>query len=150
MGEPKFQHFPRGILLGAGAVVFITLAAAAAARLTGSSVTDVNTSPAEEVRELRFEDRNDGSVAVLQAADDKTIDILTPGTSGFVRNVMRSMARERKQAGLGSEKPFRLVRWADGRFSIEDPATGRHVDLGAFGSMNTTAFARLMGRESTQ
>jgi putative photosynthetic complex assembly protein len=132
-------------------VVLITLTAAATARLTGTTVSDMKRPAAAiQVTELRFTDMSDGSVGVYPGAGDKPVEILTAGTAGFVRNVMRSMARERKQSGLGSEQPFRLVRWADGRLTIEDPTTGRHVDLGAFGAANTTAFARLMGRESTQ
>jgi putative photosynthetic complex assembly protein len=150
MGKSQVQQFPRGVLLGAAGVIAFTLAAAATARLTGTTVTDVNSSPAAQVRDIRFEDRNDGTIAVITAADDKTVEVITPGTFGFVRTVMRSMVRERKQNGLGPETPFRLVRFEDRRFAIQDPATGRHVDLGAFGSANTIAFARLMGRESTQ
>ena len=57
---------------------------------------------------------------------------------------MRILARERRMNDEGRETPFRLIRWADGRLSIEDPATGRRIDLGAFGAANTQAFARLM------
>ncbi len=151
MSDVVVERFPKSILLGAAGVVFIALVAATSARLTGTGVTDMNPAvAAAQVRELRFEDMSDGSIGVFKAAEDRPAEILTAGNAGFVRNVMRSMARERKQIGIGSDKPFRLVRWEDGRLSIEDPSTARHIDLGAFGSANERAFARLMGRERAQ
>ncbi len=44
---------------------------------------------------------------------------------------------------MGAETPFRLTRWSDGRLSLDDPATDRHVDLEAFGPTNV---GRLRGR----
>jgi putative photosynthetic complex assembly protein len=97
-----------------------------------------------ESRELRFEDRDDGAVAVYEAADGATVDVLAPGTNGFVRGVMRGLARERKRQEIGQQPPFRLTRWADGRLTLDDTATGRRIELAAFGPTNTGAFARLL------
>jgi putative photosynthetic complex assembly protein len=54
--------------------------------------------------------------------------------------------RDRKKLALGPEMPFRLTLWHDGRLVLDDPATGRHVDLRAFGTTNRNAFARLLPR----
>jgi putative photosynthetic complex assembly protein len=71
--------------------------------------------------------------------------MVEPGTGGFLRGVLRGFARDRKLRGLGEEAaPFALTRWADGRLSVTDPATGRYVDLGAFGPDNWKAFAQLL------
>ncbi len=40
--------------------------------------------------------------------------------------------------------PFRLSAWSDGRLTLEDPATGRAVDLEAFGPTNEATFVRLL------
>jgi putative photosynthetic complex assembly protein len=37
-----------------------------------------------------------------------------------------------------------LTRWADGRISLEDPETGRVIELDAFGPTNGEAFAQLL------
>ena len=70
--------------------------------------------------------------------------VLPPGSNGFIRGVMRGLARERMLHGIDAAPPFRLIRWADGRLSLEDTATGRLIDLAAFGPTNAQAFARLL------
>ena len=54
-----------------------------------------------------------------------------------------------QQEGLGPEVPFRLIAWADGRFTLEDPATSRVLDLSAFGPMNTAVFGRLLAAQAS-
>ena len=143
------HHFPRGVLICAAALIVFTISAAATARWSGLGATKEPEVAASQVRELRFEDRNDGAVVIYQASDGQLVDVLAPGTNGFVRIVMRILARERKLNDQGRDTPFRLVRWADGRLSIEDPTTRRRIDLGAFGAVNTQAFAQLMPGERT-
>jgi putative photosynthetic complex assembly protein len=142
-GESE-RLIPRGVLVGAGALIALTVAAAAAARVSGIGTTEPPVSAPVESRELRFEDRDDGAVAVYEAADGATVDVLAPGTNGFVRGVMRGLARERKRQEIGQQPPFRLTRWADGRLTLDDTATGRRIELAAFGPTNTGAFARLL------
>jgi len=151
MSEADVKSFPPGVLWGAAAVIAVTITLAAVARHTGMTVTDVNRSAAPvKVLELRFDDRRDGAIAVFDTRRQDVVDVLPPGTSGFVRNVMRSMARERLMHGGSPDTPFQMTRWADGRLTIDDPVTRKHVDLGAFGSMNTASFARLMEKDRIQ
>jgi len=133
---------PRAALLGAAGLVGAALLSATAARVLGVEPLQTPTAAPQLSRELRFEDRG-GAVVVLDAAG-ATVDILPPGTNGFIRGLMRGLARERRASEIGPERAFRLTRWADGRLSIEDPATGRWIDLGAFGPTNAGAFARLL------
>jgi putative photosynthetic complex assembly protein len=133
---------PRGILLAAVTLVGFAIVAASGAQVSGIGTTELPEAAPVESRDLRFEDRDDGGVAVLE--DGRVIDIVAPGTNGFLRGVLRGLARERKLRGVSPEEPFRLTRWADGRLSVEDPATGRSVDLGAFGPANWAAFARIL------
>ena len=78
------------------------------------------------------------------AAAARVIDTVAPGTNGFLRGTMRGLARERKRQGIGPELPFRLIGRADGRLTLEDPGTGRRVDLESFGPTNAAVFAQLM------
>lgn len=73
------------------------------------------------------------------------VAVIPPGTNGFLRGSLRGLARERKRQGIGAGPAFRLVRWADGRLTLEDPATRRVIDLAAFGPTNSGAFADLLG-----
>lgn len=96
------------------------------------------------VRDLRFEDRPDGGVDIIDARTGAAVQVIAPGEGGFVRATLRGLARERKREELGRETPFRLAVWGDGRITLEDPATGRFVDLGAFGQTQRETFARLI------
>ncbi len=138
------RPFPRGALLAAGALVAVVFIAAASGRLTGVGVVATPAAPPAYSRELRFEDRDDGAVVVIDPADGAVVDVLAPGTNGFVRGVLRGMARERRSMGIGAGPPFRLERSANGLLTLVDPAVGRRISLDPFGPTNAGAFARLL------
>lgn len=143
-------RFPKGALIGAAGLVTLSLFAAGVGRLTGLGTTMLPEVAPIESRELRFVDRADGSVAIYDEASNRLVYSVDPGTGGFVRGVLRGLARERRLERLANEPPFRMTHWADGRLSIEDPLTERRVDLGAFGPANAGAFARIFeAREET-
>lgn len=100
--------------------------------------------PSPVVLDLRFEDRSDGGVAVRRAEDGAVVAVLAPGTEGFMRATLRGLVRDRKRGDLGPDEPFRLSAWTDGALSLEDLATGRTLDLRAFGPTQVEAFARLL------
>jgi len=138
--------FPRGPLLGAAAMIVAVLIAVAAVRLSGVDIRAPDAS-AVVTQALRFEDRPDGSIAVIRAADNRLIDTIT-GQSGFVRGALRGLARERRRQGIGEGPPFELIGRADGRLTLRDPSTGRIVDLESFGPTNAGEFARLLALAS--
>lgn len=145
MSDPLADRpFPRGALFGVAALLGITILAVSAARLSDVGKTQMPETAAVESRELRFADRADGAVEVIDADSVKTIEVFSPGTHGFVRGVMRGLARERRLHEIGAQPPFRLTRWADGRLSLDDPTTGRRIDLAAFGPVNAASFAQLL------
>ena len=136
--------FPRAPLIAVGGFVLASVIVVAAVRFTGIGVVHVPDAPAVSTREFRFEDRPDGSIAVLDAAGAVLIESVAPGTNGFLRGTMRGLARERKRQGVSAELPFRMVGRADGKLTLEDPGTGRRVDLGSFGPTNAAVFAQIM------
>ena len=140
------SHISRGVLLALGALVLVSLAGVSAIRLSG---IDIHAPDAAAVvtRELRFEDRADGSIAVIDAKDSQLVTSIV-GQNGFVRGTLRGLARERRRSGLGAEQPFQLIGRADGRLTLQDPATGRSVDLESFGPVNAAEFARLLAAPS--
>lgn len=141
------RSFPRGALIGAAALIGFAFISAGAARV---GIVGTSSAPAAEAvatRELRFADRADGAVVVHEAWSGRVIEVLAPGSNGFIRGTLRGLARERRQHEVGSEPPFRLTQWADGRLSLEDTGTGRRVDLEAFGPTNVQAFGRLLAAE---
>jgi putative photosynthetic complex assembly protein len=152
MSDPFADRpLPRAPLRGAIALALITLATVAFVRVSGIGTASSPLPATVAERELRFEDRPTGGVAVYDARDGALIDILAPGGDGFVRGALRSLARERRSHGIGSGPAFRLAAHADGRLTLEDLATGRRIDLAAFGPTNSGAFARfLKARDGAQ
>ena len=94
--------------------------------------------------DLFFEDRADGAVVVRDARNGTVVRELESGTNGFIRATLRGLVRERRFGDLGPEKPFRVTRWSDGRLTLVDMATGRVVDLPAFGQTQVEAFQSLL------
>ena len=136
--------FPRAPLIAVGALVLGTVLAVATVRVTGFGAQHVPDAPVVQTRELRFEDRPDGSIAVLDASGRHVVETVAPESNGFLRGTMRGLARERKRQGVAPEVPFRMLGHADGRLTLDDPATGRRVDLGSFGPTNAAVFAHIM------
>jgi hypothetical protein len=147
------------VLAGAGLLVGASLLLVIMARITGYQPAQPPISRAIARYALRFEDRPDGAVLIyahsaantdaqsannVMASDARLVDTLAPGTGGFVRGVLRGLARERRAEHIGPEAPLLLTRWADGRLSLDDPSTGRHVDLEVFGPTNASAFADIL------
>lgn len=147
MSNIDTEPFPRFALIAAAVLIAGSITAAAAARYA-----DANASPAAQsenvaplsARDLTFFDMENGSVEVRDAAGTQVLFVAEPGTNGFIRGVMRGMARDRRSRGIGQEPAFRLAQWPDGRLSLEDLATGRHIELSAFGDTNRAAFAQLL------
>ena len=138
--EPQVQR--QWPIAAACGLVIASICAVGAVRLSGMPISTPDAPTAVE-RDLRFVDRTDGSVDVLDARDGHVVDSVV-GESGFVRGTLRGLARERKRQGIGAEQPFRLVAHVDGRLTLLDLATGRRVDLESFGPTNTAAFAHML------
>lgn len=137
--------FPVAPLVAVGSLLLATLLTVAFVRFTGVGAVKTLDAPAVQVREFRFEDRPDGSIVVLDAAGQRLIETVAPGSNGFLRGTMRGLARERKRQGISPQLPFRMTGRADGRLTLDDPGTGRRVDIGSFGPTNAAAFAQIMG-----
>jgi putative photosynthetic complex assembly protein len=135
---------PRAALLGAAGVIALSLGLAAAAGVERARAPAVPAPVELAARDVRFEDRADGAIVVIDAADGREVSVVPPRTNGFIRGVLRGFARNRKLESLGRGGSFRLSRRADGRLSLSDPQTGRRVDLGSFGPTNEAAFAQLL------
>ena len=140
------EQFPRGALIAAGAMIFFSLTATTLVRLERLNAPPAAPSRAAPSRsiDVRFTDEQNGSVSVRDSRTDQVVFSLQPGTNGFVRSVMRGLVLDRKRRGLGRAQPFRISQWADGRLTLEDTATGRLIDLDAFGPTNRDAFGQML------
>ena len=137
--RPTGPRWPQRVVF---AMIGLALAGAVAGRLSGPRPVE-QTGSVVAARDLRFADRADGAVVVTDAGTGQTVDVLQ-GEQGFIRATMRGLARARHSEGIGSSAPFRLQAWTDGRLTLDDAETGRHLELQAFGSLNVAVFARLL------
>jgi putative photosynthetic complex assembly protein len=144
------QTVPRGALFGAAALILLTVALSANARREYLSAPKTTLAPPLESIEVNFEDRPDGTLAVIDAVTGRQLTEVQPGTNGFVRGVLRGMFRRRKLESLGHDARFLLSREADGRLTLDDPETSRRIDLDSFGPTNATAFADLLAAKARQ
>ena len=135
---------PRGAIIGAAALIGFSLVAAAGGRLTGVGTLRTDHASAVQSQTFRFEDRTDGGISVIAPESGATLGVVPAGTDGFVRTVLRSLAFDRQRHGVGAGPAFVIARWSDGHSTIDDPATGRRVDLAAFGAANMRAFEHLI------
>ena len=156
MPETKFTSetmeeitLPKWLLGCVGLLLLFALAITGLARNTEVGTTRLEIGVPLESYVWRFEDGEKGTIRVSDANTGDVVDIVMPGHDGFIRVVLRSMAFERNQSGVGAgdkgiDKPFRVMRFADGQSAIEDTATGRIVTLRSFGWSNAAAFEALM------
>ena len=122
----------------------LSIAVAATGRIMGAT-NSAPTAPAVASRDLLFRDLPNGGVAVYDAQDPAVaIDMIKPETNGFLRATMRGLARQRLRQDADREIPFHLTGWADGRLTLEDPTTGRKVEMEAFGISNEEVFLHLL------
>ena len=138
------RRFPRTALVGAALLVGFAMMAAIEGRVADIGTLRNPTAAALESRDLRFEDRSDGGVAVYDVDAGRQLTVLAPGTNVFIRGALRGLARARRMEDVGPQAAFRLTHWADGRLTIQDPTTDRQIDLGAFGITNARSFAALL------
>lgn len=145
------QMAPPGAIALAGGLVVLSLLLVGAVRLdlvspAPSAAAERARAQVAPVRErlLTFADRADGAVVVTDMSSGAEVAVIGREGGGFIRGVMRGLARERRMHGLGGAQPFRLTEWSDGELSLTDTGTGRIIELGGFGPTNRAAFAALL------
>ncbi|MES2905001.1 MAG: photosynthetic complex assembly protein PuhC [Pseudomonadota bacterium] len=148
----KHEMLPRGTVVLAAALMLFALVVVAIVRIAGIPPTaspvmmraQAGIEPVQS-RSLRFIDRADGAVVIQDVAKGSTAAVIAPGEkTGFIRGVMRGLARERRMHGIDDGPPFTLTLWQDGQLSLTDTATGRSIEMTAFGTANRASFAALL------
>lgn len=148
-------HVPRGALIAAGTLIALTIGAVAIFRIAGLEPAAQIANPDQTLamRELRFADGDNGAVLVYEwDADqpDRVIHEVPSGEGGFIRGVLRSMARARRASGIGPEHPFVLKLQTNGTVLLEDPQTEQRIDLQAFGPTNIESFRAMLDGVAVQ
>jgi putative photosynthetic complex assembly protein len=139
------EQLPRPALVGAAVLVGSALLLAATVRLGGFDIRSLPEPQPRAVVDLKFQDLPDGAVAVSNARSGAVIEVIPFGTNGFLRAMMRNLAHDRRRRGIGDAVPFHLFSSTEGRLVLEDPTSGTHIELEAFGPTNAGVFARFLG-----
>lgn len=140
----KSQPFPILPLYAALGLVAFTIVVVVAARLGGVEPSFKPDAQVVQMRDIRFKDLPDGRITAQDATTGATIDEIPAGGNGFIRVAMRALARQRRVHKVGSEPPVRLVALSDGSVMLEDPSTGKRINLRAFGEDNARSIAYLI------
>jgi putative photosynthetic complex assembly protein len=138
------RPFPRAALIGAAALITLSIGAAAMGHLANIGTTRMPVTAIVQQRHVQFMDQSDGGIVVYDTGAKQQIALLPPGSNGFLRGVLRALVRERRGSDIDSQTPFVLTRWADGRLSITDPTINRQINLEVFGPTNSAVFAQLL------
>ncbi len=152
MTEMVIQQFPKGALWGAAAMIGIALITVTAVR---TGLVDAGPSaPAARARDhvaivatrsFQFVDEPNGALVATDISTGEVAETIAPGAnSGFIRGVLRGLARERKLHQASHAPPFTVTQWADGALTLTDTATGRIIELGSFGPDNRAVWTRLL------
>jgi putative photosynthetic complex assembly protein len=143
-GDGHTLKVPKPALYMAGLVVLTTFARAIAASVFGIGADREQPSAVLVERMLRFQDSPDHGITVIDATTNTVAVQLPPNGNGFLRGALRALTGRRRAAGVGSDQPFRLVRYVDGRLVLIDPVTTQHVTISSFGTTQIESFDNLL------
>lgn len=143
-GKPGPSAFPRLPLYSALALIAFAIAATWYGKTTETGTLRNPVTAPVAIREIVFEERAAGVLAVLDAPSRETLEVIAPEADGFIRGSLRAMTFERKKRGVGADEPYRIIQWDTGRVTVSDPRTGLRIHLDAFGPTNSAAYARFL------
>jgi len=98
-------------------------------------------------RTVRFFDEADGTVRVEDGATAEVLGRFGEGEGGFIRASVRALVHQRRIRGEGPAVPFELTEWEGGGLTLNDPVTGRSVEVSSFGPDNRAIYANLLDRD---
>ncbi|MGC9268936.1 photosynthetic complex assembly protein PuhC [Acidiphilium sp.] len=140
--DDEAPYVPRWAVIAAGCAMVGTILLATVARLTTPSYTlPTATAP---IMALRFIQTRSQALIVQNAATGRRVTVIAPADDAFLRTTLRTMIETRDRDGISRTAPFLLVPAVRGALILDDPATGEHIDLQAFGPSNAGQFKALM------
>lgn len=144
--DSEERPIPPAIIIGGGLVMAVSLLIVGSARLGLAPRQLRPAASAVAAYDFRVSAPDAaGFQTVLSARDGRAVAPLSGRGDDFLPSLVDKLRQERALKGVRGDAPFRLVRFADGRVSLEDPSTGRELNLESFGSVNEADAARLIG-----
>jgi putative photosynthetic complex assembly protein len=149
-GTSTTSYTPTAFLLAVGAVVVGAVGIVATAPLWREPASMVAAAPPAISMTLRFDADSAGNLTVRKVPGGEMVDHLDPDASGFARTMVRVIRRDLGPGANVDSMPFQLNAWQDGRLALVDTATGRSVDLRAFGPTQAGLFLRWIQQEEAR
>jgi putative photosynthetic complex assembly protein len=146
-GQPALRNrdkemIPVPLLRAMVGLVLVSLALTSYASLTGRPpVGQPEAAAVLAERMLILE--GGGAQAVKVRAEDGSL-ILDLPHGGFITVVQNALETQRRRSSIDPLLPVRLVEYANGRLTVEDPVNGWSVETQGFGDDNEAAFRRLL------
>lgn len=138
------EMIPKALLRGMLTLVLATLAVVSFSVVTGRNHVGVpKPSTVVQEREIILQGHSAQAVTVLNLDGSVMLDL---PHGGFVTVIQSGLATERRKHGVDPLLPVRLVRYENGRLTVEDDHTGWSAELYAFGADNKAAFERLLAQ----
>ncbi len=132
-------------LMLSGGLVLLTLLGVFWQQLVVNPAAEPPPTPALVIeRQLQFVDDADGSVIVRALPGGEVLDTVAAGEGNFMRGTLRGLVRERRLNDASMAAGFTISEYADGSIVLADLATGRRIDLRAFGQENAREFTRFL------
>lgn len=136
------EMIPKALLRAMLALVLATLAVVSFSVVSGRDHVGVpKESAVVQERQIILQGHSAQAVTVLNPDGSVMLDL---PHGGFVTVIQSGLATERRKHGVDPLLPVRLVRYENGRLTIEDDETGWSAELYAFGADNKAAFERLL------
>jgi len=150
MAQARAQtHTPTAFLAAVALVVLTALAVVGSAPWWRAAEAPAQTPPRLSML-LQFEADSSGNLTVRKVPGGEVVDTLDPDAGGFARTMVRVIRRDLGAGANVDAMPFQLNAWQDGRMALLDTATGRSVDLRAFGPTQAGVFLRWINAEEAR
>jgi putative photosynthetic complex assembly protein len=135
------EMIPKGLLRAMLGLVLLSLAFTTYAVVTHRPLVGVP-APGQIVgTRAIILDGHDAQAVTVRSPEGAVLADLPHG--GFVTVIQNALATERHRHGIDPLLPVNIVKYDNGRFTVEDPATGWSAELYAFGGDNKAAWERL-------
>ncbi|MET1414807.1 photosynthetic complex assembly protein PuhC [Roseibium sp. HPY-6] len=143
----RTNTFPKGVLIGAIALLVFAAGAVVFGQTTGIGVIKHRAGAPVAIRDVTITRSAGDQVIVKDARSGVQIAAYEKDAGGFVRGSLRAFERMRMVAKVSDTAPYRIIKWEAGTVSLSDTATGERIYLEAFGKDNAAAFEFLLGQE---
>lgn len=136
-------EIPRHVIIAGLVMLVFAIVASGFSFQTGIGRTSEPATPTSS-RFLSFEAREGNTLAVLDTATGRELEVLPSADEGFIAGAIRSLQYERRRHSKPADAPFRLIGTGTQGLALIDPSTGIYLQLEAYGFENARTMARFL------